>query len=155
MSSSSGDLIGVVNDGPESYYVLRIAHPWEVFALAKWKSLASTWECKVDFVGRGRAWHWTTIENTFSFSGNWLLQVEEPPSDQWFWRPDLLEARGFSKWVDFTIELSPWDYNNELHFNVDIELTTSGIAKALQYAKGLIEEECRKEGKPVPWDGLQ
>lgn len=153
MSSSSDDLVGIMND-PESYHIIRITHPWKAFALAKWKSLSTGWACEVNFVGRGRARHCTTIEDSLPKMTR-FLQPDEPPNDQWFWRPDLMEARGFLKWIDFTIELSPWDYHNELHFNVDIQLTVSGIAKALQYAKGIIEEECRKEGKSVPWDGLR
>jgi hypothetical protein len=157
MSSSSDEVVAVLNDGPESYHVLKVkaAEAWKIFALAKWKTVASNWSSEVDLVARPLyVRHASDLSDILEWDyGHQLLPCNaEGPPDDWFWRPDLMEHRGFVKWEDFDIQLSHWDYKNEVNFDVHINLTASGRAKALEYARGLIEDECRKKGKPVPWE---
>jgi hypothetical protein len=168
-------VIAVLNDGPEEYMIVRIDEPWEAFAAAWWNTHAY-WSCHVELICDKpiyvvEIWRDSPVRDFGSFDVDGLVQEFSQelapkglPEDldgvllaervahrcnySWWWSPVWLARIGLFYNTHYTAEVEPF----ETFTHVTVELTELGKRAALEYARDQVKEECRKAGKPLPWD---
>ena len=164
-------MIAVLNDGPEEYMIVRINEAWEAFAAAWWNTRAY-WGCVVDLICDspvyvGEIWRDSPIHDYGSFHVEGKVQefslelapkdfpaeperslIAETSTHHSWWSPMWLARIGLLYDQHYTAEVQPFD----TFTHISVELTELGKQQALKYAREQVEEECRKEGKPLPWE---